>query len=118
MDTYLKALYAEETEVLIQLSLGEYLLGPAEIFVQVYFHLLSATGREKRREGGKGERSGRRGKGKGGRRGEGKGVWMQMKLLSLIPRPSHCPVQWPGNEARSFYGYMLYCATYNISGLD
>ena len=50
---YLETLYAEETEVLVQLSPGEYLLGPAEVFLQVCLHLLSAAGREGGREGGR-----------------------------------------------------------------
>ena len=58
---YLKALYAEETEVLVQFSPGEYLLRLVEVFLQVCLHLLSAAGRE----GGRGE--GREGGGKGGR---------------------------------------------------
>ena len=70
---YLEALYAEEAEVLVQLSPGEYLLGPAEIFLQVCLHLLSAAGRERGREGGKkeergGREGGRREGGRGGRR--------------------------------------------------
>ena len=60
---YLKALYAEETEVLVQFSPGEYLLGLVEVFLQVCLHLLSAAeregggkgGREEGREGGREE---------------------------------------------------------------
>ena len=70
---YLEALYAEEAEVLVQLSPGEYLLRPAEIFLQVCLHLLSAAGRKGGREGGKkeergGREGGRREGGRGGRR--------------------------------------------------
>ena len=52
---YLKALYAKEAEVLVQLSPGEGLLGPVEVFLQVCLHLLSAEGREGGREGGREE---------------------------------------------------------------
>ena len=68
--SYLKALYAEEAEVLIQLSPGECLLGPAEVFLQVCLHLPSAAGREEEREREK--EGGAKGEGGGEGRGEDK----------------------------------------------
>jgi len=46
--THLKALYAEQTEVLVQFS--PCLLRLVEVFFQVYLHLLSAVKREKQQQ--------------------------------------------------------------------
>ena len=45
----LKALYAEETEVLVHLFVSECLLGLVEVVLQVFLYLLSTTKKERRR---------------------------------------------------------------------